>query len=44
MCIRDRLQALSELPKDVHIVIAHDPVAYARDVKAGLFHQGFSGL
>ncbi len=39
-----QLQALSELPKDVHIVIAHDPVAYARDVKAGLFHQGFSGL
>ncbi len=39
-----QLQALSELPKDVHVVIAHDPVTYARDVKAGLFHQGFSGL
>jgi glyoxylase-like metal-dependent hydrolase (beta-lactamase superfamily II) len=39
-----QLQALSELPKDVHLVIAHDPVAFAEDVRAGLFHQGFSGL
>jgi glyoxylase-like metal-dependent hydrolase (beta-lactamase superfamily II) len=39
-----QLQALKELPKDVHLVIAHDPVLFERDVKAGLFHQGFTGL
>lgn len=39
-----QLQALKELPKDVHLVIAHDPVTFARDVKAGLFHQGFTAL
>ena len=39
-----QLQALSELPKDVHLVIAHDPVAFERDVKAGFFRRGFSGL
>ena len=26
------------------IVDAYDPVLFERDVKAGLFHQGFSGL
>ncbi|MEP7050349.1 MAG: MBL fold metallo-hydrolase [Pseudomonadota bacterium] len=39
-----QLRALKGLPKDVHVVIAHDPVTFERDVKAGLFHQGFTGL
>jgi len=37
-----QLQALAALPKDIHIVVAHDPVALEKDLKAGLFKQGFS--
>jgi len=37
-----QVQALAQLPKDMHIIVAHDPVAYERDLKAGLFKQGFS--
>lgn len=37
-----QLQALAILPKDVHLVIAHDPVAYQRDLAAGLFHARFT--
>lgn len=40
--VASQVQALSKLPKDVHIVVAHDPVAYVRDVKAGLYRDGFS--
>ncbi|MFT3922300.1 MAG: MBL fold metallo-hydrolase [Myxococcales bacterium] len=36
------LQALNALPKDVHVVVAHDATALERDLKAGLFKQGFS--
>ncbi len=39
-----QLVALSQLPPDVHVVIAHDPVALADDLGAGLVHQGFTGL
>jgi glyoxylase-like metal-dependent hydrolase (beta-lactamase superfamily II) len=39
-----QLRALAALPKDVHIVYAHDPVALASDLAAGLYHSGFSGL
>ena len=37
-----QLNALAALPKDVHIVVAHDPVAYKRDLARGLFQNGFS--
>jgi glyoxylase-like metal-dependent hydrolase (beta-lactamase superfamily II) len=37
-----QLQALALLPKDIHLVVAHDPVEFAQDVKSGLFKQGFS--
>jgi glyoxylase-like metal-dependent hydrolase (beta-lactamase superfamily II) len=40
--VASELQAFAELPRDVHVVIAHDPVAYARDVKAGLYRVGFT--
>ncbi len=36
------LVAFAKLPKDVHLVLAHDPVAYERDLAVGLFHQGFT--
>jgi glyoxylase-like metal-dependent hydrolase (beta-lactamase superfamily II) len=34
--------ALSRLPSDVHVVVAHDPVALEADLRAGLFRKGFS--
>ena len=37
-----QVQALALLPKDIHLIVAHDPVELAADVKAGLFKQGFS--
>lgn len=37
-----QLSALNGLPKDVHLVVAHDPVALERDLAAGLFRKGFS--
>jgi glyoxylase-like metal-dependent hydrolase (beta-lactamase superfamily II) len=40
--VASQVAALAALPKDVHLIIAHDPVAYERDLKAGLFKQGFS--
>lgn len=36
------VKALSRLPADVHVVVAHDPVALEDDLRAGLFHKGFS--
>jgi len=39
-----QLHALAQLPDDVHVVIAHDPVALEKDLAAGLYRQGFSGL
>jgi glyoxylase-like metal-dependent hydrolase (beta-lactamase superfamily II) len=39
-----QLAALAHLPDDVHVVIAHDPVALAKDLSAGLYRQGFSGV
>lgn len=35
------LDALAALPKDVHVVTSHDPVALERDLAAGLFKEGF---
>jgi glyoxylase-like metal-dependent hydrolase (beta-lactamase superfamily II) len=40
--VASQVAALAKLPKEIHLVIAHDPVAYERDIKAGLFKQGFS--
>ncbi|MDB4973534.1 MAG: Beta-Lactamase protein [Myxococcaceae bacterium] len=40
--VASQVAALAALPKDVHLIVAHDPVAYERDVKAGLLKQGFS--
>jgi glyoxylase-like metal-dependent hydrolase (beta-lactamase superfamily II) len=37
-----QLAALAHLPSDVHVVIAHDPVALADDLAAGLYRQGFT--
>jgi glyoxylase-like metal-dependent hydrolase (beta-lactamase superfamily II) len=39
-----QVQAFGRLPPDVHVIVAHDPVALESDLKAGLYHQGFSGL
>jgi glyoxylase-like metal-dependent hydrolase (beta-lactamase superfamily II) len=39
-----QLTALSHLPDDVHVVVAHDPVALEKDLAAGLYRQGFTGL
>jgi glyoxylase-like metal-dependent hydrolase (beta-lactamase superfamily II) len=39
-----QLRALAGLPKDVHIVTAHDPVALERDLKAGVYRRGFAGI
>jgi glyoxylase-like metal-dependent hydrolase (beta-lactamase superfamily II) len=38
------VQAFAALPPSVHLIVAHDPVALANDLMAGLYHQGFSGL
>lgn len=38
------VQAISKLPADVHVIVAHDAVELADDVKRGLVHQGFTGL
>jgi len=37
-----QLAALAHLPSDVHLIIAHDPVALAQDLSAGLYKQGFT--
>ena len=39
-----QLRAIAQLPASVHVIAAHDPVALAQDLKAGLYHQGFSGI
>lgn len=39
-----QLRALAALPKDVHVVTAHDPVGLENDLKAGLYRSGFSGI
>jgi glyoxylase-like metal-dependent hydrolase (beta-lactamase superfamily II) len=38
-----QLRALAAVPKDVHLVVAHDPVALKRDLAAGLFRETFGG-
>jgi glyoxylase-like metal-dependent hydrolase (beta-lactamase superfamily II) len=39
-----QLRALAQLPPDVHVIAAHDPVALESDLQAGLYRRGFSGL
>src|SRR5262249_56439602 len=38
------VKALGALPRDVHVIVAHDPVALENDLRAGLYRQGFSDL
>jgi len=38
-----QLKALAGLPKDVHVVVAHDPVTLESDLKAGVYRLGFGG-
>ena len=37
-----QLHALAQLPPDVHVVVAHDPIALDDDLKSGLYRQGFT--
>lgn len=37
-----QLQALHKLPKDIHVIVAHDPVALEQDINAGLVKPGFT--
>lgn len=37
-----QVQALAQLPKDIHVIVAHDPVEFEQDLKAGLLKLGFS--
>jgi glyoxylase-like metal-dependent hydrolase (beta-lactamase superfamily II) len=39
-----QVQAFGQLPADVHVIVAHDPVALEQDLKAGLYRLGFTGL
>lgn len=41
--VASELRAIAGLPRDVHVVVAHDPVALRRDLAAGLFQEGFTG-
>jgi glyoxylase-like metal-dependent hydrolase (beta-lactamase superfamily II) len=36
------VKAFAALPRDVHVIVAHDAVALDRDLRAGLYQQGFS--
>jgi glyoxylase-like metal-dependent hydrolase (beta-lactamase superfamily II) len=36
------VRALGALPHDVHVIVAHDPVALEKDLQAGLYRKGFS--
>ena len=38
-----QLRALALLPSNVHVVVAHDPLALERDIEAGLYRRGFGG-
>jgi glyoxylase-like metal-dependent hydrolase (beta-lactamase superfamily II) len=42
--VASEVRALGALPRDVHVIVAHDPVALDRDLRAGLYRQGFSDL
>ena len=37
-----QLQALHKLPKEIHIIVAHDPLALEHDVNEGYVKQGFT--
>jgi glyoxylase-like metal-dependent hydrolase (beta-lactamase superfamily II) len=38
------VKALGALPRDVHVIVAHDPIALDQDLRAGLYRQGFGNL
>lgn len=37
-----QLHAIHGLPKDIHVIVAHDPLALEQDINAGLVRQGFT--
>lgn len=37
-----QLHALAQLPPDVHVIVAHDPIALDDDLEAGLYREGFT--
>jgi hypothetical protein len=37
-----QLHALAQLPPDVYVIVAHDPIALEDDLKAGLYREGFT--
>ena len=39
-----QVKAIGQLPPDVHVIVAHDPIALERDLQAGLYRKEFSGL
>jgi hypothetical protein len=39
-----QVKAIGQLPSDVHVIVAHDPLALEKDLQAGLYHKGFTGL
>ncbi len=40
--VANELSAIAALPKDMHIVVAHDKEEYESDIAHGLLHDGFS--
>ncbi|HEY5958389.1 MAG TPA: MBL fold metallo-hydrolase [Polyangiaceae bacterium] len=39
-----QVQALAQLPPDVHVVVAHDPVALQHDLSQNLYRLGFTNV
>lgn len=37
-----QLRALAALPREIHLIVAHDPVTLEKDLKSGLYQRGFS--
>ena len=42
--VASQLISIHGLPKDVHVIVAHDPEALKRDLESGLVKQGFTNL
>lgn len=42
--VASQVKALAGLPRDLHVVVAHDGVELEDDVKRGLIRKGFSGI
>jgi glyoxylase-like metal-dependent hydrolase (beta-lactamase superfamily II) len=39
-----QVKAIGQLPPDVHVIVAHDPLGLEKDLQAGLYRKGFTGL